>query len=66
MTTKSERNISIGLMVRQDERDRLADYARAKGFPSLCAALRSTLPDVFREPVKEGRPLGYSPKRRVG
>jgi hypothetical protein len=54
----------ISLRINADERRRLADYAIANDCPSLSAALRHALPRrVFPDPVKEGRPLGYSPKR---
>jgi hypothetical protein len=54
----------IGFRLRDDERERLADYATRNGCASLSAALRHALPpDIFEEPIKVGRPLGYSPKR---
>jgi hypothetical protein len=56
----------IGLRLSQDERERLAIYAADHGCTSLSDALRHALPrKVFPDPVREGRPLGYSPKRQI-
>ena len=66
MTTNSDRNIQLGLMLKRSERDALTEYAREHNFPTVSALIRAPLPDVFSEQVKEGRPLGYSPKRRTG
>jgi len=56
----------IGLRLRRDEREGLAAYADKNGCPSLSAALRHALPrEIFPEPVREGRPLGSSPKQRI-
>jgi hypothetical protein len=52
----------INLRLKDDERDRLTSYARDADCPDLSAALRKALPNVFLEPAKTGRPLGYSPK----
>jgi hypothetical protein len=46
----------------QSERERLAEYAQENRCASLSEAIRHALPKVFCEEVKEGRPLGYSPK----
>jgi hypothetical protein len=66
MSTNSDRNIQLGLMLKRSERDALTEYARANRYPTVSAAIRAALPDVFREQVREGRPLGYSPKRQIG
>jgi hypothetical protein len=55
--------IELGLRMRETERERLAAYAAQHDCPSLSAAIRHALPDIFKEPTKEGRPLGYSPRR---
>lgn len=66
MTTKTDRNINLGLMIKASERDALQTYARDKKYPSVSAAVRAAFPGIFREEVKEGRPVGYSPQRRTG
>jgi hypothetical protein len=48
----------IGLCLRRSEVSRLEAYAREKGAPTLSAAIRAALPEVFREPVREGRASG--------
>jgi hypothetical protein len=54
---------TIGLRMSPDERRRLAGYAVENGCASLSEALRHALPrEIFPDPIKEGRPLGYSPK----
>jgi hypothetical protein len=45
----------IGLCLRPSEVARLEAYAREKNAPTLSAAIRAALPDVFLEPVREGR-----------
>ena len=48
----------IGLCLRPSEVARLEVYAREKGAPTMSAAIRAALPEVFREPVREGRASG--------
>jgi hypothetical protein len=48
----------IGLCLRPSELARLEAYAKEKGAPTLSAAIRVALPEVFREKVREGRAPG--------
>jgi hypothetical protein len=55
----------LQLTMKPKDYDRLVAYARNAGCPNnLSAAIRHAASKVFREEVKEGRPLGYSPKRQ--
>jgi hypothetical protein len=60
-----DRTLSIGLHLKPLERARLEDRARTNGLPSMSAAIRDALPDVFHEHAREGRKPGYSPKRKT-
>lgn len=46
----------FGLVMNQTERERLARHAIDNDYPSLSAAIRAALPNVFCEEVREGRP----------
>jgi hypothetical protein len=48
----------IGLCPRPSEVERLETYAREKGAPTLSAAIRAALPEIFFKPVREGRAIG--------
>jgi hypothetical protein len=48
----------IGLCLRPSEVARLEAYAREKGAPTLSAAIRAALPEVFKAEVREGRAPG--------
>ena len=58
------RPVQIGLRVKPEELNSLDALRRAGNHPSICAAIRAALPDVFHEVAREGRPQGFSPKQR--
>ena len=59
------RRIQIGLGLRAPERARLEQYALARGAPTLAAAIRLALPEVFFEPAREGHQQGVPQNRKV-
>jgi hypothetical protein len=54
---------AIALKLNSNEREALKAYAVKNNCPTFAAALRYALPpEIFPNPVREGRPRGYSPK----
>jgi hypothetical protein len=60
------RPVQIGLRLKPDELNSLDALRRAGNHPSISAAIRAAMPEVFHEIAKEGRPQGFSPKRKTG
>jgi hypothetical protein len=50
------RPINVGLMVKREELAALDALRRDGEYPSICAAIRAALPEVFQEPARMGRP----------
>jgi hypothetical protein len=65
MDMYEDRTMGVRLAVKPSEHKALADYARANELPTLSAAIRHALPEVFREQAREGRKPGFSPKRKA-
>jgi hypothetical protein len=65
MDSIEDRTRHIGLTLKPSERHALKEYADANGYPTLSAAIRAALPNVFLEAAREGRKHGFSPKKKT-
>jgi hypothetical protein len=68
MDVFEDRTVSMGLKLKPSERDALEQHAHEKGFPTIAAAIREAInkqADIFKEPAREGRKPGFSPKRNA-
>jgi hypothetical protein len=71
MDVFEDRTVSIGFKLKPSERIALEQHAQKAGFPTIAAAIReavnqSSREKIFKEPAREGRKPGFSPKRKAG